>query len=168
MAKKRSRRGRRRRFAVCPVNAILPLLATADAGVVKLVLLNNVEDVYWTSADLSISLRDFTAGEGPVGFGCVNDDLTAAEIVEAVAAAPTGPDDIIQNERARRPVRDWGQFPGLAGNEGVGDNLARRYLIKMAIGENSGFSFWAQNRSGAAFTTGAEIIISGKLYGYWR
>ncbi len=168
MARKKTSRRGRSKFVAVPVFASLALLTTASNGSVKVVLIDNVEDVYWTSADLTVSIRNATPGEGPIGFGIQNDDLTVTEVNEAIAAAPRGPDDIIQLERSRRPVRTWGSFQCALADEVVNNGNIKRYRIRMAIGENSGLSFWAQNRSGAILTTGTEIIIAGKLYGYWR
>ena len=170
MAKHRRGRGRGR-FVVVPVFASLALTNLTSNTVITNNLIDNVEDVYWTSADLTLALRGTTSNEGPIGFGVANGDLSVTEISEAIAAAPTGPDDIIQNERARRPVRNFCTFQvstTTGEDEVVNNGNVKRYRIKMAIGENSSLVTWAQNRSGAQLTTGAEVIISGKLYGYWR
>ncbi len=165
MPKSRRSRGR---FVAVPIFASLPTLTTASNGSVKVNVLDNVEDVYWTSADLTMSYRNATPGQGPIGFGVANNDLNVTEINEAIAAAPVGPDDIIQIERARRPVRTWGSFQVALADEVVNNGNVKRYRVKMAIGENSSLAIWAQNRSGAILTTGGEVIIAGKIYGFWR
>ncbi len=165
MAKKRGRR--RRPIVVLPINQIISLGTLADVTVIKTVPIDNVEGCYMISADLMIGLRGLTVGEGPLRFGCANDDLTVTEIKEAVSAAPAGPDDIIQRERARRPVRDWGMFSGNAADEVVNNGNVKRYTIKLRLGENTAFALWVQNVSGGALATGGQVVFAGKIYARW-
>ncbi len=171
MARRRKARRRPSRFVVIPVFTTLALSTLASNIVIKGNLLNNVEDVWITSADLMLSIRNLPTGEGPIGMGCANDDLSVTEIAEAISAAPTGPDDIIQNERARRPVRNWAQFSGhstATSDEVIADGLVKRYKVRMRLGENTALAVWAQNRSGASLSGNATIVIQGKLYGNWK
>jgi len=89
----------------------------ANTVIVANMIASLTEDLFVISVDLMWSLLGGTAGEGPIEVGVAHGDLTVAEILEAIAASPTGPGDLIQNERSRRPVRGAGSFPGITATE---------------------------------------------------
>ncbi len=164
MAKK-SRRGR---LVVLPINAQITLGTTGDgAAVLANLIAALTEDIWVHSVDLTWALRGLTSGEVPIQVGISQGDLTAAEVVEAVTASPTGPGDIIANEHARRPVRISGQF----GDVGTDQTLAHGEMIRtkarFLVSDGKAFNAWALNRTGAAYTTGAVVRVTGRLYGRW-
>ncbi len=165
MARKRTRRGR---LVVLPINAQITLGTVADGVAVLANLIQSLtEDIWIHSVDLTWALRGLTDGEVPIQVGISQGDLTVTEIVEAVTAAPTGPGDIIANEKARRPVRISGQF----GDSGVDQTLAHGEMIRtkarFLVSDGKAFNAWALNRSGANLTTGAIVRVTGRLYGRW-
>ncbi len=162
-------RKRSRNFVVIPINAQITLGTTGDGGAVTANMITTLtEDIYIQSVDLTWALRGLTAGEVPIQVGIAHGDLSTTEITEAVTAAPTGPGDIIQNERARRPVRISGQFgeSGLT-DQTLGHGEMVRTRAKFLISDGNAFNAWALNRSGATLTTGAVVRVTGFLYGRW-
>ena len=111
------RRGRSKNFFVSKVNVSNALGALADGVVAVGALLDLTQDANLISADLSWSFRGHTAGEGPIRVGLANSVLSVGEIGEALDASPNSQDDRIAVERTQRPVRESGQFPGLASLE---------------------------------------------------
>jgi len=156
-------------FQAIPFTAQLALSTLGDAVVLKGTVLsgNFGRDFFAISCEGYWSLRGGTAGEGPITVGYAHDDLAVGEIAENLVAEPLDPDDIIAQERSRRPVRKSGKFPGLATNESLNDGKKIRNRLRFSIGSGHALAFWAQNNSGAALTGGQVIDIDGVLYGRW-
>ncbi len=114
------------------------------------------------------SLRDLTAGEGPISVGLSHGDYTAAEIEEFIEAegAMTRLDKIAQ-EQANRLIRRVGTFSGLAEAETLNDGRPIRTKLNWAIADGGTVDFWAYNHSGAVLTTGAVVEILGRLFLRW-
>ncbi len=126
------------------------------------------EDLFCISMDCNYAQRGGTALDGPFQIAVAHGDLTAAEIVEALDAELTDPDDIIQKERARRPVRRVGMFPVAASNEVMNAGHEVHTTLRFSVGDGHNLSFAAVNRTGGAITTGMIIEITGVLYGRWQ
>lgn len=166
MAKRKGRRP----FVTIPHTDVITLSTLANNTVIKESnVLNLGEDFFCVSMDITASIRDATAGEGPIKIGWANDDLSVAEIAEALAAAPLDPSDIVELERARRPVRMFAQFPVFSAEETINDGKTLRVKVRrrFSSGANKMIGLWAQNRSGATLTTGAVVSLDYRLYGYW-
>ncbi len=163
MAKKPRRRNPN--FAVIKIVAAVAVGALANDGITTVVLTGTLDDHRVISADLAWSIRDHTAGEGPLQFGLQSADLTAAETLEAVVASPTGRGDVIAIERARRPVRQVGQFHGADTEEVFNDGRLKR--TKCGWIADEGLNGFFVNRSGAQLTTGTVMTITGKVYLVW-
>ncbi len=116
--------------------------------------------LYWV-------IRDLTPGEGPIEVGVDHNDLSVGESAEALDAEVVSPSNIIERERASRPVRRSGVFFGLAESEVL--NNGKPIRTKMMFSLDPGFNAraWARNKSGAALTTGAIITVTGKMWGRW-
>ncbi len=173
MAQKRHGRRRRRskgRFVAIPFSATLPVLAVNAGVVVKANLFgsNFAEDFYAISVDASWGMEAHTAGEGPYTLGYAHGDLSEAEIVESITAELTDPGDIIQKERARRPVRSVGRFTGVAIDEVLNDGVLIRTPLKFAVNDGNQVVFWMFNRDSVQQTTGTLIKVDGVLYGRWQ
>ncbi len=126
------------------------------------------EDFFVLSVDTLATIRDATAGEVPIILGWADDNLSVAEIAEAIDATPAGPNDIIQMERTRRPVRLIGQFTSPDTHTELANGDMIRTKIRRSVASGRGMTFWAQNKSGATLTTGASITFTNKYYGYWQ
>ncbi len=168
MAKHRNRRKRGAGFVAVPVTAELGLSTLGDNTVLTQSILGALgEEMFFISADLTWTLAEATAGEGPIKVGVAHGDLTAAEINEALDASPLDRDDIIANERRRRPVRTVGMFRSTTATEVLNDGRKIRTTIKMKVGIGHDLNFWARNQSGATLTAGTQIQVDGVLYARW-
>ncbi len=167
MAKHRGKK--RSGFVAIPVSQQITLSTLASNTVIGADLIAALtEDLYVISADLMWSLLGHTGGEGPLQVGIAHGDLSVAEIAENLNANVTGPDDIIQMEKARRPVRKAGMFSGLGAQETLNDGKEVRTKIKFSIGDGKAVIAWVVNRSGATLTTGSLIRVDGMIYGRWQ
>ncbi len=168
MARKPRRKASRRNFVAIPFRSGFNLSTLADGAVLKNDVMTMGEDIFILSMDTMDTIRAHTAGEGPIEVGWAHGDLSVAEIAEYLDADLTDPDDIIQKERASRPVRSTGIFPGLATNEALNHGNKTRTKIMKSLGNGHTFSLWARNLSGATLTTGNFVSAVGKLYGKWQ
>ncbi len=169
--KKNNRRNakNRRNFVAIPFTAQITLSTLASVtAILTTTIATLAEDLFIISVDALWSLRDLTPGEGPIEVGFAHDDLTVAEVQEALNAELVDPDDIITRERARRPVRRVGIFSGLGESETLNDGRVLRQAIKFMIGDGHTLNCYALNRSGATLTTGAIVHINGTIFGRWQ
>lgn len=103
--------------------------------------------------------------------GLATDDLTVAEILEAVQSALADPTDRVTAERSHRPV--WplgyaipaGQYDGTNGPD-------QRYLEgewtdRWTFGDDAGWCWWAWNQGGTNLSANARIQFLAKIYGVW-
>ncbi len=120
--------------------------------------------LYAISADLLISLRNMTAGEGPIIVGCAHDDYSVTEIQEALQADNLDFTNKIEQEQGRRQVRRWGQFAVISSQEVLNDGKPLRVYIRIPMELGHQIKIWAWNKSGAVLTTGGVLTWSGKLF----
>ncbi len=134
--KKRKSSKNRRNFVAIPFEGIISLGALASNTVIKSSMLSTSfgEDFFAISADILCSVRDKVALENPLIMGVAHNDLTVAEIAEALAAEVFSPDAYIEKERARRPVRRFGIFAREEQDAGLNDGKLLRFPIKFSIG----------------------------------
>lgn len=160
---------RNRNFVVIPVSQQLTVGALASNTVIAADLLASLtEDLFVISANLMVSFTNHTGGEGPLQVGMAHGDLSVTEIAENLNANLTGPDDIIQKERSRRPVRKIGMFSGAAADENLFDGRQSKTTVKFSIGDGHALVVWLVNRSGATLTTGTLVRFDGEIYGRWQ
>ena len=161
---------RRKNFVAIPYTQALALSTLADAIVLTADLLAGsfLEDFFCISLDMMCSLRGLTAGETPIGFGVAHGDLSVTEIAEALSANLLEPDNIIQRERARRPVRRVGTFGEVDSDQTFNNGNPKRQALRFSVGSGHALVLWVQNRSGATLTTGAQVRAEGTLYGRWQ
>ncbi len=169
MVKKKSKTNRRG-FVAIPFSTSVPLLTLADNVLVVASLLASAfgEDIFVISVDASWALRSNTINEGPLEVGYAHGDLSISEVQENLVAELTDPDDIIQRERARRPVRRVGMFSGQSIDQSLNDGVKLRTKIKFSISDGLFLNFWVKNLNGASLTTGAVVELHGNLYGRWQ
>ncbi len=171
MTKKKSKRNRSKNFVAIPFSMQIPLSTLADATVIQADILGSAlgEDLFVISIDAMFTLKDLTAGEVPLQVGFSHSDLSVGEVNEALNAELTDPDDIIQKERARRPVRRAGTFNlGSIGDLELADGVPQRTKMKFSVGDGHNISAWLANKSGATLTTGAIMHCNGTIYGRWQ
>ncbi len=169
MAKKKQGKNRRN-FVAIPFNTDIVLATLADNTVLPATLFSSAfgEDIYVISIDASWILAGSSSQEGPIFVGFAHGDLSAAEILEALDAEQTDPDDRIAKERSSRPIRRVGGFDAQIANETLNHGVNIRTPMKMSIGNDHFVDAWAVNRSGATLTTGAIIHVNGTLFGRWQ
>ncbi len=162
------RRRRRRPITVINFTASFSLSTLVADVVISTGVLTFGEDFFAVSVDGNWALDEGDATEGPLEVGWAHGDLSVTEIGEALDSELTDPDDIIQKERSRRPVRRAGKFPVLSTNEVLNDGTPLRTRLKYSIGDGHSLVVWARNRSGANLTGSQRITCDGKLYGRWQ
>lgn len=166
--RQRRSKGYRRNFVAIPFFVDLALGTLVDNIVVKTPVLTFGEDLFAISYDVVCAIQGQTAGQGPLIVGMAHGDLSTTEIAEAIDAEVTDPDDIIAKERARRPVRRLGVFPGLSSEEALAQGQIQRRSLRMSIGDGHSFDVWAVNRSGGNLAGGAIMSFSGTIFGRWQ
>lgn len=150
------------------VDVALALSTLGGASLLGADLFPSVDgDFYVVSVKGNWTIKDQTAGEGPIIVGFAHGDYTDAEIEEWYEV--TGEfirGDKIANERARRRCRESGAFqckdqqPETL-NDGNPQNTPMRFVIE----DGQNIKFWAYNDSGATLTTGAIVEFRGKVFG---
>ena len=147
----------------------LPLLTVADNTIVKqdVQSVDFDNEIWLQSADISVSIRGATAGEGPIMIGFAHGDYSVTEINEWYTASNFLSADKVEQEQGRRLCRDIGTLANVSGEEVMNDGKAIRIPLKMKIQSGQNLAFWARNSSGAPLTTGAVVEFNGKLYGTW-
>ncbi len=99
--------------------------------------------------------KDFTLGEGPVLFG-ISQDLSAAEVAEALTADPSGTGDIPETEQANRRVFPLGMISVLGPTE---INFVREiHWPWKELKENTGLQMWLFNLDTATLITGGNLV----------
>ncbi len=156
------------RFQAIRINTNLALLTLADTTVLLAAVTALSQDAWVHSCDLTWAIRGLTAGQGPIRVGITTNALTVGQIGEALDASPASESDIVARERGSRPVRNAGQFSGVATEEVLFDGRLRRIKCKFALANSLELAMWARNESGAPLTTGAVIEVSGNAYISWR
>ena len=164
----KGRRSRRRwgpNMARIRLNSVPGLSTTADkTALIASLTIASDEEYRALSVKLTWALRDLTAGQGPFFVGLAHGDYTAIEVeewFEAAAAISRG--DKIANEKNSRLCRLVGVFNGLATNESLNDGKPISTKLNWHIPEGKTINIFVYNDSGAPFTTGASMPVSGFL-----
>ena len=167
MTKKKS--NRRKGFVAIPFNSAAALSTLADATVLTADLVTGAfgAEIFVISVDIMLAIRDLTDGQVPLQVGLSHGDLSVTEIKEAITANLADPDDIIQKERARRPVRKFGVFNQDGTHLVLNNGTKVRVPMKFTVGIGHKVSIYVFNQSGASLTTGSVLEYDGVLYGRW-
>ncbi len=124
--------------------------------------------------ELAADWRAVATGDGPVALYFADDEMSTAEIQEAVDAnGPLNRNDRERMEQATRPVFLLGIFPEfktghptlLHGAEGQVGTINK--TIRWTFSNPEGWTIVAINRTGGALTTGGIISLSAKFFGVW-
>ncbi len=152
------------------VSTFVDVLAPVNGVAVKTSLSAALEnECRITSAVLTVSMRDHTAGEGPLIFGVAHPDYSVTEIAETLGATPLGPGKKIEQERANRLIRELGTLDGLSTEEKANDGRPIRAKLNWLVQEGQvNLSFWVFNVAGQTLTTGSDVVVSGHFNGFWQ
>ena len=166
MAKK-GRRGRRwtSNMKSVRVDGLNTLGTLADGIVTNGTMLDASDEEYRVLSLSTIwTLRDFTAGEGPIVVGYAHGDYSVTEVKECLdAQAAIARGDKIVNEQANRLVRIVGAFPGILANESLNDGKPIRTRLNWHIPDGKTVVGFAWAKGGVAnLTTGADVQTFGK------
>lgn len=152
-------------------NGAIALSTLGDATVIKSgSSLALTEDFRIVKSEIFVSrINAGAAGEGPLLFGIASDELTVTEIKEALEAdGPLDPEDRLKEERATRPVWVLCQFGGNNGVDEVPNNgMAVEKTMRWTFSSQSGWVFFAYNRSGASLTGSSQVVYDAKHFGVW-
>ncbi len=109
-------------------------------------------------------------GDGPIELWLISDELTVAEVAEALGAQagiPLHRSDRVGEERAMRPTFYLGvlEFVPI----GLGGKVVLEWskTIRWTFGDEAGFAIAALNRGNDALTTGGAIDLYHTAYGVW-
>ena len=166
---RQSRYRRNTNFVALPVDVTKSLLALAADGVDKGDVMTSPfeHNIRIISVDLMWMLRQFTPGEGPVEVGLAHGDYTTTEIKETLDLELLGPARKIEQERAGRLIRRVLSFPGASADEVRPETGHLRTRLNWKIQSGEDLEIWAAPRGGITLTTGAQLKVTGTLYGVW-
>ncbi len=141
------------------------------------------EDARLLSMDLGLHMIGLTNLEGPIIMGICNNELTVAEIAEALNMdGPLDRNDRELNENIGKAVFPlalltaqgfvpMGKWVNAESNAGISANgsslLGGRRTLQWTFSNPEGWTWFAFNFSGSALTTGAILRFFATYYGVW-
>ncbi len=130
------------------------------------------EDFRMLKMEIAATLTGGTAGEGPLNLYIVDDELTVAEIAEAInAQGPLDRNDNLSKERAKRPVFLIGTFINSGANEPIigkdGQEGVLQVKQRWTYANPEGWAIAIHNESGGNLATGGVVRMSMKFFGLW-
>ncbi len=167
MAKKRS--GSRRKFNLRRVR-ISPTLAlgTLAFNVALTTGLTGAADGAYRAVSVSQtwSIKEMTAGQGPITFGYAHSDYTVTEIKECIeAAAAISVGNKVAQEQANRLVRVVGSFqPDDTGEAEFNDGKPVSTKLNWLIPIGDEVELFVYNDDTSALVTGGRISATGNLW----
>ncbi len=167
MAKKRG--GLRRKFNLrrVRVTPTLALSTLAAATALTVGLTGNADGAYrCVSIKQTWSIKEMTAGQGPILFGYSHSDYTVAEIKEAIeAAAAISVGNKIAQEQANRLVRLVGSFqPDDTGEQEFNDGEPVSTKLNWLIPIGKEVDLFVYNDDTSDLTTGGRVSASGDMW----
>ncbi len=164
-SKRRStRRFNLRRVRITPTQP-LGTLAAATALVVGLT--GSADGAYRVvSVKQTWSIKEMTAGQGPILFGYAHSDYTVAEIKESIeAAAAISLGDKIAQEKANRLVRLVGSFqPDDTGEQLFNDGKQVSTKLNWLIPIGKAVNMFCYNDDTSDLTTGGRVSSTGDMW----
>ncbi len=110
------------------------------------------------------SIEDLVAGDGPVLVGVAHGDYTDAEVEEVIENANSwNRGDLVQQEVARRKVRQVGTFMG-GGESVLNEGRMIKTPLKFIVNQGQTLRLWAYNASSATLNTGAIVTLAGHVW----
>ncbi len=117
---------------------------------------------------VAISYKGKTAGEGPLLVGVAKGNMSAAEIAEALASDPQGPDNTVPMEQAQRTVMPLAMIPAasVASPDDTRWHRSVRFPWK-EVPEGTDITLWVQNLDTGTLTTGTIVECHMILLQEW-
>ncbi len=115
-----------------------------------------------SSIDTVVSLKNGTAGEGPILVGIAHGDYSDAEIeavIENTGSWAEG--DKIAQEVAKRLVRQFGVLRFIVGDDVLNDGEAVKEKLNWILNAGIRLKIWAYNLSESPLTTGGIVQYEG-------
>ncbi len=141
------------------------MLTEADGSVAAVDLGGNFDEpTFCISADVTLTTRGFTVGEGPIVFGLAHSDYSAAEIEESLEAVTSwNLSNMIEREQAGRKVRTIGSLPILVAAEVMNNGVKMKIKLGFTVAAGHTLKLWGWNQSGSPLTTGGIVELQGRL-----
>ncbi len=164
-----AKHGRRRRGGrVFPlrIKKTINLGTLASQDLVSDTLADTADDeIFLISADVTWSLIDLTAGEGPLQCGLSHSAYTSAQVEEWFESQGAWDRaDLVLREHARRRCRQAGTFSGNDTEETLNEGKTIRTKLGWIAQEGETLRFWVFNDGEATLTTGADLKIAGTVW----
>lgn len=125
------------------------------------------EPMFLLSIDVTASMKEHTANEGPILFGIAHSDYTAAQIEEYIEnTAGWSFGNLVQqeiNSRGKR-IKIIGRFSGKDAFEQWNDGIVKRIPCKFRLENGETITPWAYNEDANPLTAGSSIQMDGKAY----
>ncbi len=162
-------RGRMRNYAkvrVSPAIEVLAMLNQAAEATNMTATMTSSGRV--TSVEGTWSIDNLVAGEGPVHVGVCHPDYSDSEIAEAILVQVTGPNALVEMERANRKVRIVGTFSAQVGNRVLNDGKPIKTKLNWAFEDDGvALAMFIFNDAQQTLTTGAFVFFEGHLNVFW-
>ena len=108
------------------------------------------------------SVRDATAGEGPILVGVAHGDYSNAEIEEVIENLGSWDEgDKVSQERAKRLVRQIGTLTLVSGDAVLNDGKAVKTKLNWVLNQGVTLKIWAYNLGLGSLTTGGVVQAEG-------
>ncbi len=109
------------------------------------------------------TIRGGTNTEGPIVFGVAHSDYTSAEIEECLESQNSGPNSMIENEQAKRYVREIGVILDVVGDPSFNDGKPIKTKLNWPVEEGATpVKGWILNIGTGQMTTGAILLFVGQ------
>ncbi len=164
--------GKDGRGAILTERDTISLGTLANGAVIKQ---NNplaiTDDFRLLKSEITMSHTGHTVGEMPIDVYIINDDLSAADVAEAIAAqGPLNKSDRNLSELSERGVFLLATLASGAQGHAVGHRNQHgviEHKHPWTYTKGIGWSLAAHNNSGAALTTGTIVRFAAKHFGVW-
>lgn len=125
-----------------------------------------IDDMWLYSIRSNWTVDDLTVGQGPIIVGVAHGDYTDAEIEEWIEAnASISQQNLVENEQARRKIRQVGVFSGAAVAESLNDGKPIKTKLGFVLQSGETLRMWAYNFSGDALSVTVPVIRAlGSLF----
>ncbi len=152
------------------INVAFALTALAAADLVSGAITAASANPYRViSTQLSYSIIDLAAltDDGHT-VGLSHGDYSNVELEECLeAAGQIDVGNLVEQEQAKRLVRDIGQFigyPTIGGSLSHNDGVPVKTKLNWRIGIGETLNMWVRNGSGVVWTVGAAVLVTGHIW----